>query len=354
MPEYYPRSRSRYIGFCAWCTCFHRRFCSAAAALSCFRASNAASRPSRRKFSSRSASSRPTVDGGSNGAPRFRIVSAIGEPALRGQRRHVVERRGDRRLVAPGLQFAHARRVDEQRPSRQFDELPRRRRVTALAVGIADRTDAQRLGAEETIDQSRLPDAGRIRAARPSERGRRYGASALEVGVLERAHLRHVDERKTSADRFARAFGIGAEIRLVQHDDRHRPGIPHHREIPLEAPRVEILRQRRDQEDHVHVRRDDLLVDRATRGRARHLAAPFQADVNDAPINAHPITDSGKIGGVEGLVTEAAADFGPPLGVAGDAIQTALLLDDARKTKIAAAEARGLMFEKRIPAKAFA
>jgi hypothetical protein len=51
---------------------------------------------------------------------------------------------------------------------------------------------------------------------------------------------------------------------------------------------------------------------------------------------------------------ETAADFGPPIGVPGDSVQAALFLDDARKAKIAAADARGLMFEKRTPAKAFA
>ena len=53
-------------------------------------------------------------------------------------------------------------------------------------------------------------------------------------------------------------------------------------------------------------------------------------------------------------MTEPAADLGPALGVAGDAIQPALLFDDAGETEIGARGARDLMLEKRTPAIAFA
>ena len=47
---------------------------------------------------------------------------------------------------------------------------------------------------------------------------------------------------------------------------------------------------------------------------------------------------AGKSAGVDRLVTEPAADLGPPVSVAGDAIQAALLLDDAGETKIGRVE----------------
>ena len=76
--------------------------------------------------------------------------------------------------------------------------------------------------------------------------------------------------------------------------------------------------------------------------------------MDDAAVDADPVADRGKIGRAGRLVAEPAADLRPPLGVAGDAIQPALLLDDAGKAQIAAVEARDLMLEKRTPAKAFA
>ena len=53
-------------------------------------------------------------------------------------------------------------------------------------------------------------------------------------------------------------------------------------------------------------------------------------------------------------MTEPAADFRPPVDVAGDAIEPALFLDDAGKSKIVAFEAGDLSLEERTPAKAFA
>ena len=76
--------------------------------------------------------------------------------------------------------------------------------------------------------------------------------------------------------------------------------------------------------------------------------------MDDAAVHADPIADRGKVGRVHRLVPKPAADLGPAVGVAGNAIKTALLFDDACKAQIAAAEARGLVLEKQSPAKAFA
>ena len=125
-------------------------------------------------------------------------------------------------------------------------------------------------------------------------------------------------------------------------------------QVALEAPRVEVLGQRGDEEDRVDVRRDDLLLHRAPRRSARDGAAPLEADVNDAVDNSDPVADRGKIGGAGGVVAEPAADLGPALRVAGDAIQATLFLDDAGKLQVAALEPADLILKKRTPAKAFA
>ena len=76
--------------------------------------------------------------------------------------------------------------------------------------------------------------------------------------------------------------------------------------------------------------------------------------MDDAAIDADPIADGGKICRAGRLVTEPAADLHPTVSVTGDAVQPALLLDDAGHAQIAPLETRKLFFEKRTPAKAFA
>ena len=76
--------------------------------------------------------------------------------------------------------------------------------------------------------------------------------------------------------------------------------------------------------------------------------------MDDAAFNTNPIADGGKISRARRLVPKPAADLGPPLGVAGDAIQSPLLLHDAGKTQMVANEVRDLTLEERTPAIAFA
>ena len=76
--------------------------------------------------------------------------------------------------------------------------------------------------------------------------------------------------------------------------------------------------------------------------------------MDDAAFNTDPIADRGKISGARRFVPKPAADLGPPVGVAGDAIQAALLLDDAGKTQMVAKDVGDLILEERTPAIAFA
>ena len=167
--------------------------------------------------------------------------------------------------------------------------------------------------------------------------------------LMQRADEHDVDERQPRAQRVARSAGILAEIRLVDEDHRRRAAVPDHREIPLEPPGIQVVRQRRDEKDRLDVRGNDLLFDRPPRRRARHDGTAFQHMVNDSVANTDPIADGRKGRSGRGLVSKLAADFREPLCVTGDVIQRTLLLYNASKLQIAAVECRGMCFEKRIP-----
>jgi hypothetical protein len=55
------------------------------------------------------------------------------------------------------LQLAHARRVDEQRATRQLHKVPGRRRVAPLAVHIADLGRFQQLVAKQPVYECEVP-----------------------------------------------------------------------------------------------------------------------------------------------------------------------------------------------------
>ncbi len=87
---------------------------------------------------------------------------------------------------------------------------------------------------------------------------------------------------------------------------------------------------------------------------ARHGAAPIEPAVIDAAGRANPVADRRKIGGARRLVSKAAADLRPPVQVAGDPIQSALLFDHASPLQPGAVLTAHLRFEETVPAKAFA
>jgi hypothetical protein len=76
--------------------------------------------------------------------------------------------------------------------------------------------------------------------------------------------------------------------------------------------------------------------------------------MDDAAVDADPIAHGWEIGRTRRFMTKPSADLRPSVGVAGEAVAPALLLDDASHEQIAALETRQLFFEKRTPAKAFA
>ena len=55
-----------------------------------------------------------------------------------------------------------------------------------------------------------------------------------------------------------RALRVGRGVGLVEQHDRCRAAAPRHREVPLEAPEVEVAVEARHDQGHVHVGGEDL------------------------------------------------------------------------------------------------
>jgi hypothetical protein len=123
---------------------------------------------------------------------------------------------------------------------------------------------------------------------------------------------------------------------LLSTNDRHRPGVAHHGEIALDAPGIEILGQRRDQEDGVDVGGHHLLLDRTTGGFSRDGAAPVETTDDDGALSrrrggqADPVADRGKVCRHPSVVTESAAHLGPSVEVTRDPIGASLFFHYAR------------------------
>jgi hypothetical protein len=213
--------------------------------------------------------------------------------------------------------------------------------MAPLPVGVADRANPQRLATEKPIDQRRLADT-----RRPEQRDGPRGAKVrLERGqpfVLQRADHQDIDQRQACAQRLARGRGILAKIRLVEHHDRHRSRVPHHRQVPFEPPGAEILRERGDEKDRVDIRGEDLLIHDPAGRRARHRAPPLEPAMDDRAVSrrsgpaalsgddhTHPVADGWKVRRARRIMAESPAHLGPRFDIAGDAIQPALFLDDS-------------------------
>ena len=170
---------------------------------------------------------------------------------------------------------------------------------------------------------------------------------------MKRARGHDVDERQPSPDGDGRALGVVGQIGLVEQHDGKRATIPDHRQVALEAPHIQVARQRRDQEHGVDVGGDHLFLDGAPGRGARQTAATLKTTMNDAVAHADPIADGREIGGGRVIVTEPAADFGGAFGVAGHLIQPPLFFDDSRKSQVGSPERRYLRCKKRIPPQTF-
>ena len=107
------------------------------------------------------------------------LVAAVAEAARGRQIGDVVEGGLDALLGAEDLERADPRRVDEERPAGQLEQLAMGRRVASARIGAADRGGRLAVLAEERVDERRLADAGR------AEDGGRRAGSQVGAQVVE-------------------------------------------------------------------------------------------------------------------------------------------------------------------------
>jgi hypothetical protein len=142
------------------------------------------------------------------------------------------------------------------------------------------------LRAEETVDERGFPDPGRS-----DQRGRvaRREAAFEPVETFARrgAQGQHAHSRRHvlgSAYR-RRELVRPEQVRLVEGDDRLRAAVPGQDERALEAPRVVVAVEARDDHDDIHVRGHDL-----HRGeRSRHLSCQVRAPGQDFLKQRRPV-----------------------------------------------------------------
>ncbi len=129
---------------------------------------------------------------------------------------------------------------------------------------------------------------------------------------------------------------VGAEVGLRQHDHGLGAALPRHRDVALEPAEVEVLVERHDEEDRVHVRRQHLLLGGVERDLARELRAAGEdlLDRRRALVRPRsgrdPVADGGQIAGTVRLVREPARELGPQLAeLRQQDIGAAMLCGDA-------------------------
>ncbi len=301
---------------------FQRLRSSAWARGSPLRSAKASSRSSLRWLSSRSTVSEP-----SSSAPR---TAHPGSPWWRqsrkrqaaGQRVDVVERRVDALVRAGDLERADAGRVDEQGAARQDEQLAVGRRVAAARVVVADRGGRLAFLAEQGVDQRGLADAGRAEHDRRSP-GPQVLAEVRDVVAGQRAQDDDGHAGGDAPDGDEPPLQVVGDVGLVEDDDRVHAARPGDREIALQPAQVEVVVEARDDERHVDVGCDDLLVGEVTgaaparvRGAAheRRLARQDRGDdrrivgpgLGAGGFERHPVPDGRVVRRGESVIAEAA------------------------------------------------
>ena len=250
----------------------------------------AASRSSRWKCSSRSASSRPASTASRTAQPGSPPCAQSREAAVRRQRRDVVEG------AATADSSPHG--CSSRMPGVSISSAPPGSSTSCRAVVVCRPLPSSSLIAptrsdsapSQAVHQRRLANAGRAKQ-RDRLRRTQVRRERVEPGLLERADGDDVDHRQPRADRLARGHRIVAEIGLVQ---ARPPGSRRHPTPSSDSAPAGACSdpgQRRDEEDDVDVGGDDLFFDGAPGRRARHRAAAIETDVDDAVVDADPVAD---------------------------------------------------------------
>lgn len=167
----------------------------------------------------------------------------------------------------------------------------------------------------------------------------------------------HADRDGLDLER--RSLRVRTEVRLRQDDHRRRAALPAEREVALEAPRVEVAVEPRDEEDDVDVRRDDLLDRLAVVGgrEARELRPSRQHGVDERRVGRRdrdPVADRGQLAPGLGGVAEPAGELRRLLAARRVEEVRAPVLDCHARGLEAVGGKRGeLVFEGWVPAERF-
>ncbi len=249
-----------------------------------------------------------------DGTPGLALVPAVAEATRRGDRVDVVERGLDADIRAGHLERADARRVDEHRAAGQGEQLAMGRRVAAPRVGCPDLAGRLALLAQQRVQQRRLADARRPEHDRRSP-GAEERSEVADVVAGQRGQDDDRDAGRDGLDRHEPTLEVEGDVGLVQDDDRGHAARPGHRQVALEASQVEVVVETGDEERHVDVRREHLLVGKMTGvaaapvGRAAHerrTARQHGRDDRGLAADRHPVPDRRIVRRGEGLEPKAA------------------------------------------------
>jgi hypothetical protein len=258
-----------------------------------------------------------------------------------GQLRDVLERGFEPVVGHRQVHLAHPRVVDQQPAAWEHDELAAGRRVAPRAVG-AHVSRREELVACDPVDERRLADARRpeqgTRDAGPEETADPVDADPGPAG----------DEVNGDgpADPLELGRGrlrIGLEVGLHEQDHGLRAALEGERDVPLEQECVELLSERRRDEDDVDVCRDDLLPGRSCAcvpGRPTHeCRATWEHGLNDlVPVEADPVSDDRELRD-GGCASEPRGDACPHLAaLRHDVVGTPVLGCDAARPQALGAD----------------
>ncbi len=165
---------------------------------------------------------RPALQRRDDGAIRFGLVPAIGEPAPECQRFDVEEDLSEGLRPGPQLDLAQAGCVDDEATARDLQQLTMTGGVAPLTAAV-DLSCAEHLFAEQAIDQGGLANAGRPQQHRRLSAGKMH-PDRFDPGAGPAADG---DDRHTGRDRLQLHLERVSvvEIHLGQHDQRRRPAL---------------------------------------------------------------------------------------------------------------------------------
>ncbi|GAQ55682.1 hypothetical protein a10_05530 [Streptomyces acidiscabies] len=228
-------------------------------------------------------------------------MRAVLEPALPRERLDLGEHLPDPAPGVPETDTPQARRVDEDTPGGEREEVAGRRGVPPLAVDVAGGLDVHDVVPGEGVREGGLPGTGGTEEdTSPAPNKRVELPQALTRERTDSQH-RHTGRRTLDVLHQVRENDrVGHEISLAENHDRLRPGLPGKRQVPLHTPEIELDGKRNGDHDMVDVGGEDLPLG-PLGGRGPHERGPprqqrpyvarvFTRRIDDGPVpGAHDL-----------------------------------------------------------------